>query len=317
MNRLNNIKTLPASYFSITLGLLGLGLALRYAGSVNILPAIIGEGILMFATGLWVIFLLAYILKWVMQTAVAKDELHHLLQCCFISLIPITTMMVGMAKYPQMHTMGIALVAVGTVLQLLFSAYRTAGLWRGTHNFESTTPLVYVSSVAPNFISAAGCAVLGFESLGWLFFGAAMLSWLSFEPAILQRMRNATALQPELRGVLGIQLAPPFVAANTYLLLHNSTVDTITYMLVGYGILQAIFLIRLLPWIFEQGIKLNVWGFSFGLASMVSVGAHFIAEPLGQEIYWVGWVLFVFGLACMALISLRTVVWFLNWLWRG
>lgn len=317
MNRLHNLKTLPASYFSITLGLLGLGLALRYAGHVDILPVAIGEGILAFASVLWLIFLLAYCLKWTLQTAVAKEELQHLLQCCFISLIPITTMMVGMAVWPYTSSLSTWLVLIGTVTQLLFSAYRTAGLWRGTHTFESTTPLVYLPSVAANFVSGTGCAVLGFESLGWLFFGAGMLSWLSFEPTILQRMRNATVLKPELRGVLGIQLAPPFVAANTYLLLHSGHVDTFTYMLVGYGVLQAVFLIRLLPWIFEQGVKLNVWGFSFGLASMVSIGAHFIGEPLGQDIYWLGWGLFAFGLLSITAIALCTLLWFLNWLWKG
>lgn len=78
---------------------------------------------------------------------------------------------------------------------------------------------------------------MGYTSLPWLFFGAGMFSWLSIEPAILQRLRNLQPIAPERRAILGIQLAPAFVAGNTYLQLQNGQIDAILLMFVGYGLL--------------------------------------------------------------------------------
>ena len=91
----------------------------------------------------------------------------------------------------------------------------------------------------------------------------------SLEPAILQRLRNLEPLTPAVRPVIGIQLAPAFVGCSTYLALNGGEIDLLVKLLIGYGVLQLLFLIRLLPWIFQNGFTVSFWAFSFGLASKV------------------------------------------------
>lgn len=310
--------TLPISYFSMVLGLLAFGLALRYAEHAQIIPAYhhISEGVLTLGMLLWLCLLLAYVGKWLFYITNAKAEIQNIVLCCFVSLIPITTMLVGMTLLPHTPVLAESLIWLGTVGQLLFSAYRGGGLWQGKHNFLATTPILYLPTVASNFVSSAGLALAGHQDIAWLFFGAGVLSWLSLEPAIVQRLRHGDPVAPAMRGVLGIQLAPAFVAGNTYLILQQGNIDNILYMLVGYGLLQGMFLLRLLPWIFADGIKINVWGFSFGLASMVSIGAHFIVASGHDALVGLGWVMFMFASVIISAMLLLTFFWFGRWLFN-
>ncbi|MGQ7116486.1 MFS transporter, partial [Escherichia sp. HC-CC4] len=50
----------------------------------------------------------------------------------------------------------------GVVVQLAYAAWQTAGLWRGSHPEEATTPGLYLPTVANNFISAMACGALGY-----------------------------------------------------------------------------------------------------------------------------------------------------------
>ena len=284
---------IPVNYFSIVLGLAALGLAWRYGAHTVALPAWVGETLLGLASIIWLIFITAYGVKWWRFPHQAKEELHHVIQCCFISLIPITTMLIGLAALPYEITLSVGLITLGIIGQLAFAAYRAAGLWRGIHKAEAATPIMYLPTVATNFVSGTALGYLGYSEVGMLFFGAGVFSWLSLEPAILQRLRNLEPLAPAVRPVIGIQLAPAFVGCSTYLALNGGEIDLLVKLLIGYGVLQLLFLIRLLPWIFQNGFTVSFWAFSFGLASMANVGLHLyqgsadmLLNVLGLSLFW-------------------------------
>ena len=152
---------------------------------------------------------------------------------------------------------------------------------------------MYLPTVATNFVSGTALGYLGYNEVGMLFFGAGVFSWLSLEPAILHRLRNLEPLAPAVRPVIGIQLAPAFVGCSTYLALNGGEIDLLVKLLIGYGVLQLLFLIRLLPWIFQNGFTVSFWAFSFGLASMANVGLHLyqgtadmLLSVLGLSLFW-------------------------------
>ena len=284
---------IPVSYFSIVLGLSALGLAWRYGAHAVALPALVGETLLGLATVIWLIFIVAYGVKWLRFRHQAKAELQNLIQCCFISLIPITTILMGLAALPYGFPLSVGLITLGIIGQLVFAAYRAAGLWRGIHKVEATTPIMYLPTVATNFVSGTALGYLGYSEVGMLFFGAGVFSWLSLEPAILHRLRNLEPVAPAVRPAIGIQLAPAFVGCSTYLVLNGGEIDLLVKLLIGYGVLQLLFLIRLLPWLFQNGFTVSFWAFSFGLASMANVGLHLyqgtsnmILGILGLSLFW-------------------------------
>jgi tellurite resistance protein len=66
----------------------------------------------------------------------------------------------------------------------------------------------------------------------------------------------------------GIQLAPPVVGAVAYLAINGGVPDMVAHIMVGYGLMMALLLLRLLPWIMEQPFSVSYWGFTFGATAL-------------------------------------------------
>jgi tellurite resistance protein len=107
-----------------------------------------------------------------------------------------------------------------------------------------------------------------------VFLGAGVFSWLSLEPVILQRLRSAGELPSALRTSLGIQLAPALVACSAWFSVNGGETDTFAKMLFGYGLLQLLFMLRLMPWYLSQPFNASFWSFSFGVSALATTGLH-------------------------------------------
>lgn len=295
--QVNKPFPIPVNYFGMTLGLFSLGLAWRYAeqASLNV-PTWMDHLILASSSIIWLGLLVTYLYKWLKARPAAQGEFNHPVLSGFISLIPITTMLMGLTLLPYSYLLAACFIGIGTVAQLGFLAYRTGGLLQGTHNDLAQTPVLYLTNVATNFVSTIGLANLGYIEIAYLFFGMGMFSWLSLEPAILRRLRNLGPLDPALRPTLGIQLAPGFVAASTLIHMLHGAPSHWVLILAGYGSLQLLILLRLLPWILEKGFNMGFWAFSFGLGSMAYVGVY-LQHALGTApgIATLGQAFFIIG----------------------
>ncbi len=298
---------LPINYFGMVLGLAASGLAWRYGAERIGLPVFIGEGLLALAGMLWLWFVFAYCYKWCACRTQAREELRHPILGCFVSLIPITTILMGMGALPYSLPAANMLIGLGVVGQLAFSAYRGAGLWQGTHPREATTPGLYLPTVATNFVSATALGLLGYNDWGMIFFGAGAISWFMLEPAVLCRLRNLSPFVESLRPLLGIQLAPAFVGCSAYLAVNGGEPDWIVKVLIGYGLLQVLFLARLLPWIAAKGFSMSFWAFSFGLAAMANVGVHLSVAGQGHCMPHFGLAMFCVANACIGVLILATL----------
>ncbi len=299
---------IPVAYFGMVLGIVGMGTAWRMAAKLWHLPGFVGEALMAVAAGIWVCLSAVYIVKWVWYRPAALAEVRDPIQCCFISLFPGTTMLMGAAVAPYSHDSALGLVIAGTVGQLAFAAYRSAGLWRGLHSPEATTPGVYLPTVSGNLISAIALGALGYADWGILFLGAGLFSWLSLEGVILQRLRTLGALPPPIRPAIGIQLAPPLVACEAYLFTNGGTPDIFAQLLFGYGLLQLIFLARLLRWTFEQPFSVSFWAFSFGISALAVSALHFYAHNPAGVVGHMAVPIFIFANGAIGLLLLGTAL---------
>ncbi|RDI97504.1 dicarboxylate transporter/tellurite-resistance protein TehA [Dyella solisilvae] len=261
----------PANFFGIVLGVIGLGNAWRLAHQVWGLRPAIGEVIELIGTLVWLVLVTLYVFKWIFARARAIDELHHPVQCCFVGLIGVSTMVVAGAANPYSHTVAVALLAVGSVYTIAFGAWRTGGLWQGGREIGHTTAVLYLPTVAGAFVAAAVLAALGYADWGQLAFGAGLFSWIALESVLVHRLFTADALPPVLRPTLGIQLAPPAVGAVSYLAVAPvapGAPDLFAHALLGYALLQLLILSRMLPWIRQQPFGASYWAFTFGISAL-------------------------------------------------
>ena len=91
---------IPLSYFSTTIGLFALGLSWRYGAAAGLMPAWPGEGLLAAAFAVWLVLVAAYVCKILAYRDEFLGDLTDLVQCCFLSAIPITTILAGIAGLP-------------------------------------------------------------------------------------------------------------------------------------------------------------------------------------------------------------------------
>lgn len=297
---------LPAGYFGIVLGIIGLGFSWRFAATiwpVTLLPA---NSLIILAIVIWAVLMLAFISRMFRHGASVLEEITHPLKSSFVSLAPATSMLVAIGLAPWLHTLALGLFLVAVVIQLTYSAWQTAGLWRGQHPKEATTPGLYLPTVANNFISAMACGAFGFNDVGMLFLGAGLFSWLSLEPAILSRMRNLDEMSPAVRTSLGIQMAPAFVACSAWLSINGGQADVFAKLLFGYGLLQMLFMIRLIPWYSSQPFNPSFWSFSFGVASLATTSIRLGHGTPGGALYWMSFPLFIAANLVIALLMVKT-----------
>lgn len=299
---------LPAGYFGMVLGTIGMGFAWRYAATIWPVSPVIGEAFESLAIAIWLALALTFIVRLVKYPQTVIDEVRHPLKGSFVSLFPATTMLVSIAIAPYLRPLAVGMFAFGAIVQLVYAAWQSAGLWRGSHPHTDTTPGLYLPTVANNFISAMACGALGFHDLGILFFGAGVFSWLSLEPAILHRLRSAGELPEPTRTSLGIQLAPALVACNAYLSVNGGQPDFFAKMLFGYGLLQLLFMLRLMPWYLMQPFNASFWSFSFGISALAATALHLGMGSNDGLFNALAVPLFIFTNFIIGLLLVRTVI---------
>ena len=298
---------MPASFFSMVLGLVGLGSCWRVAGKTWHLPAWIGESIMLLAVVIWFMLLLLYISKWLWAREDAVAEFEHPVFCCFIGLVPVSTLLVALAIAPYSHAVAVPLFMVSAIGQLSFGVYRSGQFWMGGRQPEATTPILYLTGVAGSFVSTIVASSLGYQAWGVLFFGMGLFSWLALESIIMQRLYLLEALPKPLRPTLGIQLAPPAVGCVAYLSITSGQPDIFAQMLFGYGLMQALILLRLLPWLRQQPFSASYWAFALGVAGLALAPLRFVERGMTGATESLAMLLFVVANIVIGSIALGTL----------
>jgi tellurite resistance protein len=83
--------------------------------------------------------------------------------------------------------------------------------------------------------------------------------------------------------------------------------DLIVNALLGYGILQALILLRLLPWLLKQPFTTSYWAYTFGAAALTTVPLRMIAHGQTGPATEIAPVLFVAANVVIGLVSLATI----------
>jgi tellurite resistance protein len=299
--------SIPVTFFGIAVGALAFANLWRVAIKVWHLPAEVGTVLTVAALAVWLVVLGAYGHKWLTDTANARAEMQHPVQSSFAALGPVSSMLAALLLIPVARDAALALFVVSGLAQLALGAYLHGRIWQGGRKPELTTAAIYLPTVASSFVAGTVAAAFGFHQLGELFFGAGLFSWLAIESLILHRAAVHDPLPAALRPILGIQLAPPVVGGATYLSLTSGTPDMFAMILLGYGLYQALMLLRLLPWIREQAFTPGYWAFSFGVAALPTMALRMVERGATGPVEWAAPVLFIAANVIIGILAVKTL----------
>ena len=224
-----------------------------------------------------------------------------------MGLIGVATMLIAIAVLPYSRLASEVAFAAGAAFTLGFAVWRTGILWHGGRDPADTTPVLYLPLVGGAFVTAIVAAALGHGDWGQLAFGAGFFSWLAIESVLLHRLYTVASVPAPLRPTLGIQLAPPAVGGVAYLSVTTGAPGELAYAMLGYGVLQALLLLRLLPWIREQPFAPSYWALTFGATALAAVPLDMMERGSTGAIAAIAPYTFVTANIAVALIALATL----------
>ncbi|WP_250451581.1 dicarboxylate transporter/tellurite-resistance protein TehA [Caballeronia sp. ATUFL_M2_KS44] len=298
---------MPAAFFGIAVGSLALAGAWRAAANVWAIPQSVPALLTVAALAVWILLMAAYAHKWLTRRDDAIAEMRHPVQSSFAALAPVSTMLAAQAVQHYSRGLAVALFLAGVASQLALGAYLHGRFWQGGRKPELTTPAVYLPTVAPSFVAGTAAAGLGWTQAGALFFGAGVFSWLAIESMVLHRAATHDPLPEALRPTLGIQLAPPVVGGVSYLAITHGAPDLFAYMLLGYGLYQALMLARLVPWIRQRDFTPSYWAFSFGAAALPTMAIRMLERGAQGPVEWIAPMAFVAANIVIGMLVVGTV----------
>lgn len=296
------LNRLPSSMFSIVLGLAGLGACWRQMTLLFGMPGAIGEAIMFLAAAVWLVLAVAFVARCLTRWHDVEAELAHPVQCCFFGLAFVATLLMAGTFKPYSVLAAEAFLWIGLAGHLPFIAWRVGRLWTGDRPAEAMTPVLYLPLVAGNFAAAIATGSLGHVELGMLFFGAGMLSWLAIESTVWVRLFVHPEMAPQIRPLIGIQLAPPVVGLVAWMSVNPGPPGPFAYGLLGYGLLQYLILAGLGGWLRQAPFSPAYWAFSFGITAAPLSALMLVANGAGPVVEAIALVLFI--LANIAIVAL-------------
>jgi tellurite resistance protein len=120
-------------------------------------------------------------------------------------------------------------------------------------------------------------------------------------------------LPKPLLPTIAIELAPPVVAANSWLAINGGRVDTTAAVISGFAVLMVLAQLRLLPLYRTAPFGPAYWAFSFPAAAAATCGLHWLGLEHVPGATGLGYALVGLLSAGFLLLAARTLV----ALWRG
>lgn len=262
------LPIVPASFFAMTLGLAETGNAWRNAAEIWNLPAYVGEVLegLAFLSFLW--WLTLYCNKWIQHRKAALLEFSDPVQSSFLALIPESVILMALALHPYSQNIAISLFWVGSILNLIYGAYRFSRLWTQERQSEQTTPSLFLTFTASIMVNALAAGLLGYTNYGFMLLGNGTISWLIIDSVITQQL-TVGGLGVKTRNFMGIYMAPAVILFTAYQVLAGTTSSVpVTYALMGYALFIFVSITFAIKWLKEQAFAPGYWAYTFGIATL-------------------------------------------------
>jgi tellurite resistance protein len=258
----------PASFFAMTLGLAETGNAWRNASTLWHLSAWVGEVLEALAIASFVVWIAIYINKWISYKAEAKREFHDPVQASFLALIPESIILIALAWVSYHAATATCFFWVGSVLNLLYGAYRLSTLWTMDREQGQTTPSLFLTFTASILVNALAAGIFGYTSYGFALLGIGTIAWLVLDSVITHQL-IVGGLAAKTRNFMGIYMAPSVVIFVAYQVLSGEQSNlSISYALAGYAVFIVVALGFAFRWLREQAFAPGYWAYTFGIATL-------------------------------------------------
>ncbi|HEY0812964.1 MAG TPA: hypothetical protein VGE11_06755 [Pseudonocardia sp.] len=281
-------QRIPLNLFGIPFGLSGLAGCWLGAAAYGLVPAAVGDVLIVIVVVAWLAVLVAYVRYLLPDPAALRRDLLDRTAGPFAALIVITPMLVcAEGIYPYAPAVGLVLVDVFVALTILLGAWFTGEWMFGPLELDQIHPGYFLPTVAGGLVAATVTATVGQVLLAQAMLGLGLICWLVLGSIILVRLLTRPLLPKPLFPTLAIEVAPAAVATQAYFAIQGDRVDMGAALLGGYGLLMVLAQLRLLPAYLKLPFMPSTWAFAFSWAAVTVAGLHWLHDtaPAGHSVY--------------------------------
>lgn len=296
----------PASFFSIVLGLAGLGAAWRSAARAYGVSDWLADALLAVSAAIFVGVLVAQVLRAVRGGAL-RSELEHPVSGSLVALGPASLLLVAAGISVHQRDVALVLFWIGAAGQVAIGVW-LAGRWLLTAaEPKAVTPALHLPAVG-FLLAGAAAGGVGRADAGWLLFGAGIVLWIVVSAALLGRYLSAGELPAAVRPLLALEIAPPAAALLAWQALEGGAPDLGSRVLLGYALFQGLVVARLLGRLRDVPFSASYWAFAFPLSALAAGALRQSAAAPGSVAGALALPLFIVANAVVAAIAWQTVV---------
>ncbi len=291
-----SLAYLPVGAFAMVMGLAGLAVAWRAAGSLWGFGPAVGQGLAVLAAVMFVAVAIGYLLKAVRHPTHARSDWVHPVKVAFTATISVSLLVLAVAFQGWLPEVAAVIWWGGALAQFAITLW-VVRTWIADAALEQIHihPAWFIPAVG-NLIAPIAGVGLAPLAVTWYFFGVGAIYFLGLFPIVLSRLFTAGTLPPRLAPTLAILIAPPSVGALAWVSMGGSWDDALVKVLLGVAVFQVILLLVQAPALRSIPFAMSSWAYSFPLAA---VTVALIASTAGGGLRY-DWL-------AMALLALTTV----------
>ncbi len=295
----------PASFFSIVLGLAGLGVAWRAAGRAYGVSDWLADALLAVSAALFLGVLAAQVVR--ALRGALRAELEHPISGSLAALGPASLLLLAAGISAHARDVALVLFWIGAVGQVAIGVWLVGRWLLAPADPRVVTPALHLPALG-NLVAGIAAGAVGRVDAGWLFFGAGVVLWLVVAAALLDRYVSAGELPAAVRPLLALEIAPPAAALLAWQSLEGGAPDTVSRMLLGFALFQALVVARLLGRLREVPFSQFYWAFAFPLSALAAGALRQSAAAPGSVAGALALPLFIVANAAVAAIAWQTGV---------
>jgi tellurite resistance protein len=271
-------SALPIAFFSIPLGLAGLGgvweAAARHLG-VTSAPADLAYAA---SAVVWATFTGMYVVGAIRQDSGGfRVDLRHPLFGPLTAYIPVIAILLIAHYAPSLGEAALWLICVAVVALAINAAALVAHWLSAPLEQDALHPGYFLPVVAGPFIASIGLAAVGSRSAAIAVFGVGTYFWLLLGAVITSRLFFGTPLPQPFKPVLSILLSPPGTASLAWFMIAEGEIDHLQGAIGGVTLFTLLVQLFFLPDYLRLPFSSQHWVFTFPLAVLGNVGVRWAA----------------------------------------
>ena len=296
----------PASFFSIVVGLAGLGAAWRSAAHAYGVSDWLADALLAVSAALFLGVLAAQALRAVRGGAL-RSELEHPISGSLAALGPASLLLVAAGVAVHFRDLALVLFWIGAAGQVAAGVWLVGRWLLAAADPKAVTPALHLPALG-FLLAAVAAGAVGRVDAGWLFFGAGVVLWLVVAAALLDRYLSAGELPAAVRPLVALEIAPPAAALLAWQSLEGGAPDVVSRILLGFALFQALVVARLLGRLRDVPFSPSYWAFAFPLAALAAGALRQSAAAPGSVAGALALPLFIVANAAVAAVAWQTGV---------